>query len=189
MSSGSAWSEGEKALFYVQVVDQFSNNGRSRINYSKINMPGRTTKSLTHVMNKIRAEAAAYLQSVGDGNGLQSPVASPTKGKSKKRGMKLLDHELLDDEDNEEKKHSPQKKARRLSSDDEKKTETINLAADSSDDKPPTTPLRRSSRPVKRKAVYVKDKDDDSSVILDNEDETEQGEGEVYIDEAIDGEA
>ncbi|KAI5868481.1 hypothetical protein GGS23DRAFT_545761 [Durotheca rogersii] len=72
------WTDGEKIHFLMQVVDQLCKSGAS-VKYELLDMPGRTPKSMTHMMAKFRTEAAAFRKG-GDG----SPVA--TTPKSGKKG-------------------------------------------------------------------------------------------------------
>ncbi|KAI4870085.1 hypothetical protein F4820DRAFT_405040 [Hypoxylon rubiginosum] len=69
------WTDGEQICFLNQVINHLLSQG-GHVKYDKLNMPGRTPKSLSHAMEKVRAQGAAYQKQTGQ------PVTTP-KGSRK----------------------------------------------------------------------------------------------------------
>lgn len=59
----------------VQIIKQLTAGG-IKIKLSELSMPGRTTKSLSHMLGKIRDEAAAFNPAVGNGSGGSAAAAA-----------------------------------------------------------------------------------------------------------------
>ncbi|KAI1386414.1 uncharacterized protein F4822DRAFT_315839 [Hypoxylon trugodes] len=142
MSSGKAWSEKEKFDFLLQIVDRLLGKNGS-VPYKDINLPGRTIKSMTHTMGKLRAQAAAFRQGGGDvedpdqdtvaapatpkgrGKGAAAAATPPTTGSTPRRGtrkrpQKVAYFDSTSDDDEEVK--TPVKKARTSSDKEEMPT-------------------------------------------------------------------
>lgn len=45
--------------FLLKIIGQLTADGTKSVKLGEVDMPGRTTKALTHIWGKIRAEAAA----------------------------------------------------------------------------------------------------------------------------------
>ncbi|OTA96113.1 hypothetical protein M434DRAFT_28199 [Hypoxylon sp. CO27-5] len=88
MSSGKAWSQQEKICFLVQIVEQLSTS-KGGIPYKKVDLPGRTEKSMTHTWGHLRAEAAAFRQALADGQEATGPLK--TNGNNKRAAAKSTD--------------------------------------------------------------------------------------------------
>ncbi|RYP10318.1 hypothetical protein DL765_008172 [Monosporascus sp. GIB2] len=83
-SAGGKWTDAEKASMMVQIIEQLTSAG-GKVRLGELNMPGRTTKSLTHMLGKIKEEAALHKREGGSGSGSGSVPATPkAKGGSKK---------------------------------------------------------------------------------------------------------
>ncbi|RYP56204.1 hypothetical protein DL771_011991 [Monosporascus sp. 5C6A] len=82
-SAGSKWTDAEKASMMVQIIDQLTSAG-GKVRLGELNMPGRTTKSLTHMLGKIKDEAAAHKVEGGSGSG--SVPATPKAKAGPKKG-------------------------------------------------------------------------------------------------------
>ena len=65
-----------KFQFLLRIVAQLKEDGKS-INWQRLNMPGRTTKSLQNMWTKIN-KAVADLEETS-GSGTTSPAKTPTK--------------------------------------------------------------------------------------------------------------
>ncbi|KAL7796599.1 hypothetical protein V8C37DRAFT_352390 [Trichoderma ceciliae] len=76
------WTEEAKFQFLLRIVAQLKEDGRS-IKWEKINIPGRTTKSLQNMWAKINKQIADF--EAGENNGKGSAAATPVKA-AKKRG-------------------------------------------------------------------------------------------------------
>ncbi|XXG98505.1 hypothetical protein Hte_004829 [Hypoxylon texense] len=137
--SNKAWTEGEQMSFLNQAILQLTKNG-GHIKYNELNMPGRTAKSLSHRMENIRAQAAAYEKQNGQtvasptggkkntAAGPKTPPTSPTRTARKQpspRGSKLDD-----DEDDEEYKPGPPAKRPRRSVAKRVKKEVVDSDSD-----------------------------------------------------------
>ncbi|KAI0152416.1 hypothetical protein F4776DRAFT_30403 [Hypoxylon sp. NC0597] len=93
MSSGKAWSQQEKICFLVQIVEHLTaSTSKGGIPYKKVELPGRSEKSMTHTWGHLRAEAAAFRQAQADGQEALAP--SKTNGGSKRGTSKSTDATL-----------------------------------------------------------------------------------------------
>ncbi|KAI1776901.1 hypothetical protein F4818DRAFT_440296 [Hypoxylon cercidicola] len=137
------WTDGEKMAFLNQVIAQLLPRG-STINYKTLNMPGRTTKSLQHLMNKIRTEGAAYRgQSSRSSQSLTAttpeattdratPPPNPTRTLPSRRARNkrpLVFNDDDDDDEEEDHKTAPRIKRQRPSANHVKK-EVVDPDAD-----------------------------------------------------------
>ncbi|KAH9891360.1 hypothetical protein F4778DRAFT_330904 [Xylariomycetidae sp. FL2044] len=77
-SSRSGWSESEKYSLLLQIIKQ----GNVKPTLSNIELPGRTTKAITHAWNNIKKEVEASTEG-GDGDSAPQTPASTTKAKPK----------------------------------------------------------------------------------------------------------
>ncbi|UKZ60384.1 uncharacterized protein TrAtP1_001665 [Trichoderma atroviride] len=98
--STSAWTDEAKFQFLLRVVAQLKEDGRS-IKWEKINLPGRTPKSLMHMWAKINKQIAEFETAERDGE--PTPVKTPRKRGpqlAKKKTPKAigLDNGAVDDE-------------------------------------------------------------------------------------------
>ncbi|EMR62931.1 hypothetical protein UCREL1_10130 [Eutypa lata UCREL1] len=75
--AGGKWTDAEKYTLMVQIIKQLTAGG-IKIKLSELSMPGRTTKSLSHMLGKIRDEAAAFNPAVGNGSGGSAAAAAAT---------------------------------------------------------------------------------------------------------------
>ncbi|KAM0261660.1 hypothetical protein ACHAQJ_002111 [Trichoderma viride] len=95
-----AWTEEAKFQFLLRIVAQLKEDGRT-IKWEKINLPGRTTKSLKNMWTKINKQIADF--EAQEKSGEPTPVKTPGKrGPPKKKSlMKMTDLEddALDDEE------------------------------------------------------------------------------------------
>jgi hypothetical protein len=113
-----AWTEEAKYQFLLRIVAQFKEDGKT-INWQRVTMPGRTTKSLQNMWTKIN-KAVAELEE-NDANG--TPAPTPTKSAKKtatprKTGgkKKTVTPEAADDDEEtcmpaEDVKRTPKKRA------------------------------------------------------------------------------
>ncbi|EFY93455.1 hypothetical protein MAC_00693 [Metarhizium acridum CQMa 102] len=69
------WTEEAKFQFLIRIVAQLRENGRS-INWQKIDMPGRTVKSMQNMWTKINKMIAEVEAESGD-----APITRPTPRK------------------------------------------------------------------------------------------------------------
>ncbi|RYP63634.1 hypothetical protein DL770_009329 [Monosporascus sp. CRB-9-2] len=76
--AGGKWTDAEKASLMVQIIDQLTSAG-GKVRLGELNMPGRTPKSLTHMLGKIKDEAAAHK---GEGGSGSSSVPATPKAKA-----------------------------------------------------------------------------------------------------------
>ncbi|RYO84107.1 hypothetical protein DL766_008110 [Monosporascus sp. MC13-8B] len=81
-SAGGKWTDAEKASMMVQIIEQLTSAG-GKVRLGELNMPGRTTKSLTHMLGKIKEEAALHKREGGSGSG-SVPATPKAKGGAKK---------------------------------------------------------------------------------------------------------
>ncbi|RYP13701.1 hypothetical protein DL767_010605 [Monosporascus sp. MG133] len=81
--AGGKWTDAEKASLMVQIIDQLTSAG-GKVRLGELNMPGRTPKSLMHMLGKIKDEAAAHKVEGGSGSVPATPKAKagPKKGVS-----------------------------------------------------------------------------------------------------------
>ncbi|RDW73764.1 hypothetical protein BP5796_07206 [Coleophoma crateriformis] len=79
------YSEQEKYVFLLQIINQLCKDG-NKVKISDINMPGRTTKALTHLWANIRKEAEASTTKAanGDAGDAAAGAAGPSKPKETK---------------------------------------------------------------------------------------------------------
>ncbi|KAM0484176.1 hypothetical protein ACHAPX_001595 [Trichoderma viride] len=94
----SAWTDEAKFQFLLRVVAQLKEDGRS-IKWEKINLPGRTPKSLMHMWAKINKQITEF--ETAESNGEPTPVKTPRKrGPPKKKTPKAmgLDNGAVDDD-------------------------------------------------------------------------------------------
>lgn len=64
----------------VQIIHQLTSSGGASIKLNKLNMPGRTPKSLSHMITRIKAEAKAFSSAAAtSGGGGGSAASSPAK--------------------------------------------------------------------------------------------------------------
>ncbi|KEY65551.1 hypothetical protein S7711_08231 [Stachybotrys chartarum IBT 7711] len=98
-SKAGAWTEEAKYQFLLRVVAQLKEDGKS-INWSRINMPGRTTKSLQNMWTKIN-KSVSELEEAQDGTSPAKPkkVSTPRSTPSKKRTRESLVEGSKDDLD------------------------------------------------------------------------------------------
>ncbi|KIE02092.1 hypothetical protein MAJ_01750, partial [Metarhizium majus ARSEF 297] len=68
------WTEEAKFQFLIRIVAQLRENGRS-INWQKIDMPGRTVKSMQNMWTKINKMIAEVEAESGD-----APIKRPSRG-------------------------------------------------------------------------------------------------------------
>ncbi|KAL6860095.1 hypothetical protein ACO1O0_004120 [Amphichorda felina] len=84
-----AWTEAAKALmrtqfqFLLRIVAQLKEDSGRSISWTKLNMPGRTTKSLQNMWTKIQKDIAALETGGEDG-----AAATPKKAAARKPGGK-----------------------------------------------------------------------------------------------------
>lgn len=69
----SAWTEAAKFQLLLRIVAQLREDGKS-INWTKVNMPGRTTKSLQNMWTKINKD---ILSLVEEGETPETPSKKP----------------------------------------------------------------------------------------------------------------
>ncbi|RYP57955.1 hypothetical protein DL769_009177 [Monosporascus sp. CRB-8-3] len=85
-SAGGKWTEAEKASMMVQIIEQLTSAG-AKVRLGDLNMPGRTTKSLTHMLGKIKEEAAAHKREGANASGSGSVPATPKAKAGSKKGV------------------------------------------------------------------------------------------------------
>ncbi|KFA67750.1 hypothetical protein S40285_00946 [Stachybotrys chlorohalonatus IBT 40285] len=98
-SKAGAWTEEAKYQFLLRVVAQLKEDGKS-INWSRINMPGRTTKSLQNMWTKIN-KSVSELEEAQDGKSPAKPkkLSTPRSTLSKKRNRESFAERSGDDLD------------------------------------------------------------------------------------------
>ncbi|RYP00250.1 hypothetical protein DL764_006586 [Monosporascus ibericus] len=82
--AGGKWTDAEKVSMMVQIIEQLTSAG-GKVRLGDLNMPGRTQKSLTHMLGKIKDEAAAYKGEGGNDSG--SVPATPKAKTGPKKGV------------------------------------------------------------------------------------------------------
>ncbi|XDG09497.1 hypothetical protein ABKA04_009112 [Annulohypoxylon sp. FPYF3050] len=92
-SKAKAWTENEKVSLLVQAILAMSNS----FPFDKVNLPGRTPRSLGHAWGHARAQHFAYLEQSG-GDDSQPVTPSPSRAK-KSQKRKIEDTASDDDED------------------------------------------------------------------------------------------
>ncbi|KAI1377741.1 hypothetical protein F4677DRAFT_46456 [Hypoxylon crocopeplum] len=188
MSSGKPWTEGEKIMLLVGMIDHVDNKG-ARPHMKDVHVPGRSARSINHTWSKIREEVDKYRQEHGmEPTKKRSRRASKTtdsggaKGANggSRRQSKMATPVSSDDDE----EFKPSKKPRldfeqeKPLLDSEKKDGVPQAPAESSDDKVPEPAtagtLRRSRRSIKKRAVYIKKED-----VSDDDDESDDYEDEA----------
>ncbi|OTB08160.1 hypothetical protein M426DRAFT_7966 [Hypoxylon sp. CI-4A] len=191
MSSGKPWSQEEKTSFLVQVMDQLTKGGAS-IPFAQVNLPGRTTKSMTHLVSKLRAEVRASMEGNGNGDKLPvTPAATPKKANGKKKAdgpkattaprrgtrarvQKRTYQEFASDDDDYEELSS--KKSRISSSEDEKpKITDSGEDSDKTAVNPPSKASRSRAKGAMNDASEIEVKVEPQPEVADNK-ENEEGE-------------
>ncbi|KFH47705.1 hypothetical protein ACRE_014130 [Hapsidospora chrysogenum ATCC 11550] len=90
-TKAAAWTDAAKFQFLLRIVAVMREDGRP-IPWSKINMPGRTTKSLQNMWTKIQKETAALDD--GEGTLVATPRKStPAKARAKRAALQGSDAE------------------------------------------------------------------------------------------------
>ncbi|RCI09561.1 hypothetical protein L249_4042 [Ophiocordyceps polyrhachis-furcata BCC 54312] len=80
-SKGNPWTEEAKIQFLLRIISQLREDGRT-INWSRLGMEGRTTKSLQNMWTKITKEIAEMeARDAGEGS-----VGTPSKSKATREG-------------------------------------------------------------------------------------------------------
>ncbi|KAH0597410.1 hypothetical protein MHUMG1_04788 [Metarhizium humberi] len=96
------WTEEAKFQFLIRIVAQLRENGRS-INWQKIDMPGRTVKSMQNMWTKINKMIAEVETESGD-----APIKRPSPRKrTPKKGQSVAASE--DDDERSTPAKSPRK--------------------------------------------------------------------------------
>ncbi|KAL7899253.1 hypothetical protein HDV63DRAFT_335198 [Trichoderma sp. SZMC 28014] len=96
--SSGAWSESAKYEFLLRIISQLKEDGRS-IKWEKINLHGRTVKSLQNMWTKINKQIADF--EATQNNGEPTPAKTPRKrGPPKKKTSKAMtsDNGAVDDD-------------------------------------------------------------------------------------------
>ncbi|KAF4345344.1 hypothetical protein FBEOM_645 [Fusarium beomiforme] len=81
----NSWTDEAKNELLLRIIAQLKPEGKS-INWSEINMEGRTVKSLQNQWTFFNKKIEAFKQQAADGNGPATPVKKATPGR--KRGPK-----------------------------------------------------------------------------------------------------
>ncbi|QUC16956.1 uncharacterized protein UV8b_01197 [Ustilaginoidea virens] len=103
------WTEEAKYQFLLRIVAQLRQDGKA-ISWQKINMPGRTPKSLQNMWTKINKTIAEMEQENGDATPVNKPSPRkklPTKSKSV---ADQVDGEYVEDDDELPIKATPKKR-------------------------------------------------------------------------------
>ncbi|KAF7557337.1 hypothetical protein G7046_g6066 [Stylonectria norvegica] len=91
--------------FLLRIVAQYKEDGKP-INWSNLNMPGRTTKSLQNMWTKVN-KSIEDIQKGGDG-----ALGTPKKPAAPRKRAKKADVEAEDSDGNAVKKATPRKRAK-----------------------------------------------------------------------------
>ncbi|KAM0563239.1 hypothetical protein ACHAPJ_000957 [Fusarium lateritium] len=91
----NAWTDEVKIELLLRIISQMKPDGKG-INWSEINMPGRTVKSLQNQWTILNKKMEAYKQQSTDGS---APTTPAKKTPGRKRGPKPKKVESEDDED------------------------------------------------------------------------------------------
>ncbi|KAH0497016.1 hypothetical protein TgHK011_004353 [Trichoderma gracile] len=97
-----AWTEEAKFQFLLRIVAQLKGDGRgTSIKWEKINIPGRTVKSLQNMWTKINKQISDFEARENSGEVAVVPVQPRKRGRPSKKGLNkeagLVD-EGVDDE-------------------------------------------------------------------------------------------
>ncbi|KAF9773011.1 hypothetical protein IL306_009239 [Fusarium sp. DS 682] len=103
----NAWTDEAKNELLLRIIAQLKPEGKS-INWSEINMDGRTVKSLQNQWTFFNKKIEAFKQQTADGSGPSTPVKKATPGR--KRGPKPKKVASGDEEDFESPKVTPRKR-------------------------------------------------------------------------------
>ncbi|KAH7149950.1 hypothetical protein B0J13DRAFT_673714 [Dactylonectria estremocensis] len=104
------WTEEAKNQFLLRIIGQFKEDGK-QINWSRVDMPGRTTKSLQNMWTKINKLVSELEEKNGAGEGTPTKkVATPRKPRAKKAKVPM-DDEDCDADQMSAKKATPRKRA------------------------------------------------------------------------------
>ncbi|KAH6996260.1 hypothetical protein BKA56DRAFT_609520 [Ilyonectria sp. MPI-CAGE-AT-0026] len=141
------WTEEAKYQFLLRIVAQFKEDGK-QINWSRVVMPGRTTKSLQNMWTKINKAVSDLEEKKGSGD--SEAAATPTKRTATPRKPRAKKAPVpTDDEDSDGnslsvKKATPRKRAAtgtprrpakvKKDQDDEDITASIKAEADGDED-------------------------------------------------------
>ncbi|KAK1256085.1 hypothetical protein MKX07_008344 [Trichoderma sp. CBMAI-0711] len=99
-----AWTEEAKFQFLLRIVAQLKGDGRgTSIKWEKINIPGRTVKSLQNMWTKINKQISDFeaRENSGEGAAAAVPVQPRKRGRPSKKGLDKdagLADEGVDDE-------------------------------------------------------------------------------------------
>ncbi|KAI9171160.1 hypothetical protein HJFPF1_00640 [Paramyrothecium foliicola] len=93
-----AWTEEAKFQFLLRIVAQFKEDGKA-INWQRVNMPGRTTKSLQNMWTKINKAVADLEEKSANGTPASSPAKTPKKATPRKSAAKKAMQAADDEED------------------------------------------------------------------------------------------
>ncbi|KAF7546510.1 hypothetical protein G7Z17_g8391 [Cylindrodendrum hubeiense] len=109
------WTEEAKYQFLLRIVAQFKEDGK-QINWSRVVMPGRTTKSLQNMWTKINKAVSDLEDKNGTGESevTTTPakkVATPRKPRAKKAPVPTEDGDDSDANPMSAKKATPRKRA------------------------------------------------------------------------------
>ncbi|KAK7402834.1 hypothetical protein QQX98_011426 [Neonectria punicea] len=109
------WTEEAKYQFLLRIVAQFKEDGK-QINWSRVVMPGRTTKSLQNMWTKINKQVSDLEEKHNNGN-YEFPatptkkIATPRKPRAKKSDAVVNDEDDSDGNTASVKKATPRKRA------------------------------------------------------------------------------
>ncbi|UNI21707.1 hypothetical protein JDV02_007674 [Purpureocillium takamizusanense] len=89
-TKSSAWTEEAKVELLLRIIVQLREDGK-QVNWSRINMPGRTLKSMQNMWTKFNKEIAELKNEEGadgggGGGGGGSKPATPTRARATPRG-------------------------------------------------------------------------------------------------------
>ncbi|KAK7431482.1 hypothetical protein QQZ08_001972 [Neonectria magnoliae] len=109
------WTEEAKYQFLLRIVAQFKEDGK-QINWSRVVMPGRTTKSLQNMWTKINKQVSDLEEKHNNGNyeftaTPTKKIATPRKPRAKKSDTIVNDEDDSDGNTASVKKATPRKRA------------------------------------------------------------------------------
>ncbi|TFB03307.1 hypothetical protein CCMA1212_004588 [Trichoderma ghanense] len=85
-----AWTEEAKFQFLLRIVAQLKGDGRgTSIKWEKINIPGRTVKSLKNMWTKINKQISDFeaRESSGESSAAAAPAQPRKRGRPSKKGL------------------------------------------------------------------------------------------------------
>ncbi|KAH6607486.1 hypothetical protein Trco_003799 [Trichoderma cornu-damae] len=96
--STSQWTEEAKFQFLLRIVAQLKEDGRA-IKWEKINIPGRTIKSLQNMWTKINKQIADFeaRESSGEGSAAVTPAKNAKKPRAPRKKKLAVMADLADD--------------------------------------------------------------------------------------------